>query len=308
MGSNDAVTVYQAVFEECSQCHCSADLTSAPVDIARNLLLDNRESCKLRSISPGEFKPWYASKTLIPITFEFPPPKLTQLSVPNSNTLLQDKTLGSSSQESGHLLEFLPAYSGKSWLKQQKSSFNNSGSDDGIELQSLFVRQQFNALSRLCVPRPMLPSERSKLPQEAEEVLNPLTKSLWCASPPLKCRKKKEKEQVLEKVKQTNLSQVKKLHKLNYKQRGKWILGARNSSSLKGKNLTTEQLWKKVCSLIKEGHLPYCNAKLQESQGEVWVYCDFGHSLKVRSTLENALQNVGVLSFYIHPAGVVMEL
>ena len=30
-----------------------------------------------------------------------------------------------------------------------------------------------------------------------------------------------------------------------------------------GKNLTVEQLWKKVCSLIKEGHLPYCNAKLQ---------------------------------------------
>ena len=30
-----------------------------------------------------------------------------------------------------------------------------------------------------------------------------------------------------------------------------------------GKKLTIEQLWKKVCSLIKEGHLPYCNAKLQ---------------------------------------------
>ena len=30
-----------------------------------------------------------------------------------------------------------------------------------------------------------------------------------------------------------------------------------------GKNLTIDQLWKKVCSLIKEGHLPCCNAKLQ---------------------------------------------
>ena len=32
-----------------------------------------------------------------------------------------------------------------------------------------------------------------------------------------------------------------------------------------GKNITTEQLWKKVRSLIKEGHLPCCNAKLQVS-------------------------------------------
>ena len=118
------------------------------------------------------------SKTLIPITFKFPPPKLSQLSFPNSNTSLQDKTLGSSSPESGHLLEFLPAYSGKSWLKQQKSSFNNSGSDDGIELQSLSCRRQFNDLTRQCVSRPKSPSERSKLPQEEEEVPNPLTKSV----------------------------------------------------------------------------------------------------------------------------------
>ncbi|XP_020608274.1 uncharacterized protein LOC110046897 isoform X2 [Orbicella faveolata] len=249
------------------------------------------------------------SKTLIPITFKFPPPKSSQLSVPNSSTSLQNKTLASSSSESGPLLEFLPAYSGKSCLQQQrKSSFNNSGSDDGIELQSLFDGQRFSDLSRQCVSRPKLPSEKSKLPQEVEEVLNPMTKSLWCANPPLKCRKRKEKELVLEKLKQTKLSQVKELHKLNNNQRGKWILGARNGSSLKGKNSTTEQLWKKVCSLIKEGHLPYCNAKLQETQDQVWVYCDFGHALKVRSTLENALGNVEALSFYVHPVGVVMEL
>ena len=133
------------------------------------------------SLTGRFFFPFFIdSKTLIPITFKFPPPKLTQLSVPNSNTSLQDKTLGSLSQESGHLLEFLPAYSGKSWLKHQESSFNNSGSDDGIELQSLFGRQQFNndLLTRPCVPRPKLLSERSKLPQEEEEVLNPLTKSV----------------------------------------------------------------------------------------------------------------------------------
>ena len=113
------------------------------------------------------------SKTLIPITFKFPVPKLSQLSVSNSNTSLQDKTLGSTSQESGDLLEFLPAYSGKSWLKQQKFSFNDSGSDDGFELQSLFGRQQFNDVTGQCVP-----SEKGKLPQEEEEVPNPLTESV----------------------------------------------------------------------------------------------------------------------------------
>lgn len=118
------------------------------------------------------------SKTLIPITFRFPPPKLSQLSVPNSNPSPQDKTLGTSSPESGHLFEFLPAYSGKSWLKQQKSSFNNSGSDDGIEFQSLFGRQQFNDLKGQCVPRPKLPNQKGKLPQEEEELPNPLTKSV----------------------------------------------------------------------------------------------------------------------------------
>ena len=65
MGSNDDVTVYQAVLEECGQCDCSAGFTSAPADIARNLLLDNRESCKLRLISPGEFKPWYGKCTVL---------------------------------------------------------------------------------------------------------------------------------------------------------------------------------------------------------------------------------------------------
>lgn len=61
MGSNDEVTVYQAVLEEC---HCSAGFTSSPVDIARNLLLDNCDSGKFRLISPGGFKPWYGKCTV----------------------------------------------------------------------------------------------------------------------------------------------------------------------------------------------------------------------------------------------------
>ena len=40
----------------------------------------------------------------------------------------------------------------------------------------------------------------------------------------------------MEKLKQTKLKKVKELHKLNYNQRGKWILSVRDSSSLKGIN------------------------------------------------------------------------
>ena len=32
-----------------------------------------------------------------------------------------------------------------------------------------------------------------------------------------------------------------------------------------GKNTTLEQIWKKMRALIREGHLPHCNAKLQVS-------------------------------------------
>ena len=62
MGSNDEVTVYQAILEECD---CSAGFASAPpVDIARNLLLDNCDSCRFKLIPPGELKPWYGKYTV----------------------------------------------------------------------------------------------------------------------------------------------------------------------------------------------------------------------------------------------------
>lgn len=60
MGSNDVVTVYQAVLEKCD-CSPGARLSHLvpPVDLATNLLLENRDSRKLRVVSPGGFKPWY---------------------------------------------------------------------------------------------------------------------------------------------------------------------------------------------------------------------------------------------------------
>ena len=57
---------------------------------------------------------------------------------------------------------------------------------------------------------------------------------LWCASPShINCRKRKEKELGLEKLKETKLRQVKEQYGLNYHQRGKCIVCTRKSS-LKG--------------------------------------------------------------------------
>jgi len=91
---------------------------------------------------------------------------LSQLSVTNSNTSLQDG-LSSSSLESGHLLDFLPAYSGVSFLKhQRKSTYSKSGSDNGIELPRSSDEEHFGDISRQCVSKPKLASEKSNLPKD----------------------------------------------------------------------------------------------------------------------------------------------
>ena len=63
MASDDAVTVYQDVIvdfeqkrsERCSGCSSPPD----PVEVARNLLLDDHDSRKFTIVSSREFKPWY---------------------------------------------------------------------------------------------------------------------------------------------------------------------------------------------------------------------------------------------------------
>lgn len=314
MGSNDVIAVHQSVL---GSCVCSsADVTSLPdpYDVARNLLSGFCDYKRLRHIPTREFKPWYDESTLTCLCFKVLPPKLTVISelTPNQSSVLRQNF----SSTSDNLLDFSPVYSGKSGLKKaQLKKGDHQGSCDEEE----------KIVSRTCNNHPAehhspwsrggsvdcskCGSGKSKLLEEALNPINTSAKSLWCVSPPrINCRKGKEKETVLEKFKETDLLQVKQQYGLDYHQRGKWIVCAKKGS-LKEENFTIKQLWKKVCSLIQEGCLPYCNAKLQTLQDEVWVYCDFEHSLKVRSTLEEALGNFFLeISFVVHPVGVVMEL
>lgn len=312
MGSKYAVSLYQADFEKC----CVASSSSVdPVIVASNLLLDNQKSRKLRIVSPIEFKPWYDCTKLVPLSFKFQPPNLTASSVPKSNPSCDNKaqTLPSES-----LLEFLPKYSGKSCqalkFELNRCSCSQSGSDEGVsvqwtsDLQVLYTED--HGLPIQYNQQPTLAStgkDSSGKNKLLQEVLDPLAKSHWCASPSFSGKSRKEKDFVLEKFKEINLQQVKDKYRLNYHQRGKWIISKR-IASLKGNNLTVEQLWKKVRSLIKESYLPHCNGIFQKTQGEVWVYCDFKHSLKVRSTLEKALGNVCPFPFCVHGVGQVIEL
>lgn len=59
MASDDGVTVYQVDFEQkrYERCRCSSPLD--PVEVARNLLLDNHDSRKFTIVSSRDFKPWY---------------------------------------------------------------------------------------------------------------------------------------------------------------------------------------------------------------------------------------------------------
>lgn len=120
------------------------------------------------------------SKTLIPMRFKFHPPKLSQISVPNSNPSLQDDRLDLL-PDSGHLLEFSPTYSGKSCLKHQQKECNRRGFDGGNVVWRWCDVQKLSDLPRQGSHRPTLPSaghdssEKNKLPLEE---LNPLGKSV----------------------------------------------------------------------------------------------------------------------------------
>lgn len=307
MGSNDVITVHQSVL---GRCVCpSADVTSLPdpEDVARNLLSGFRDSERLRLVPSRDFKPWYDESTLTQLHFKVLPPEL--MLIPNLKSNPSSVERQGVLSTSDNLLEFSPVYSDKSRLKHAplKKGDNKSGSDDEErETCNSHPARQHSPWSIDCSK---CESGKSKLLQEALNPINLSAKSLWCASPShISSRKRKVKENVLEKFKETDLLQVKQRYGLDYHQRGKWIICAK-MSSFKEKSLTVEQLWKEVCLLIKEGHLPHCNAKLQRLQDEVWVYCDFEHSLKVRSTLEKALGNFGLeISFVVYPVGVVMEL
>lgn len=298
MDSNYGVVVYQPERTDCTK--CSSPLDS--VEVARNLLSGDEDCRKFTTVSSTGFKPWYDSIRLIPLSFKFHPPNLLARldSVQKSNLSADDKAQ-CLPLTNCDLLEFSPVYSRKSFLRTQVGKCSPLNSQDHC------AEDHKSEDCNLLPASDRQGDDDNRRSMTQEEMLNALAKPLWCASPYLSNKSRKQEDLVLKKFKGAILHEMKKKHSLNYHQRGKWII-RRNKDLTKGKNSTVEQLWKKVCALIKEGRLPHCNAKFQKMQDEFWVYCDFQHSLEVRSTLEKVLGNIGDMQFLVHPVGVVMEL
>lgn len=112
--------------------------------------------------------------------FKFQPPNLSQISVPNSDPSLNHERL-ELLPESDPLLEFSPAYSGKSCLKHQQKDCRHRSFDEGNDTWRLCDAQKLSDLPRRGSRRAKLPStghdngEKNKLPLEE---LNPLAKSV----------------------------------------------------------------------------------------------------------------------------------
>lgn len=290
------VVVYQVQKDE-SSCSCHVPLNFEPVEVTRNLL--QNEDCTFKVVSPRLFKPWHDIKMLIPLVFKFQPPKLsldTLQTLKQSSIVNNETPLG----QALDLMVFSPGYSGKLCFKLQPGKCSASKYECNNCLTSC----------RPCNdswPRPVAVMddmvERNKSEKQG---FNSSSKLLWCASPLFNKNRMKKTELVLDGFKETYLKQVKDKYGLANHQRGKWTLYKKNFS-FHGKH-SIEYVWQEVSLLIRKGHLPHCNSKLQKVQDEVWVYCDFQHSLKVRSILEKALKITGALHFHVHPVGVVMQL
>ncbi|XP_068754166.1 uncharacterized protein [Montipora capricornis] len=267
MDVKEDVVVYQVDRSSpCAECRALLD----PLEVTTNLLLEGERAHNFTVVSSNAFKPLHDSKSLVPLVFKFEPPKLSldscQSSDSNSQTLIP---------KSCHFKEFMPVYSGKSSLRPKPGKCNYPKPQDLCNADNIPKTCSVNHAKSVAVP-----DDKEETTRAEEHDFNLTVKSLWCASPFVNQKtERKDEELVLGKFSTTYLHNVKEKHGLGNHQRGKWVL-QKTEGSIKGKKSTLEMVWRKVRSLIKEGHLPHCNSKLQKTHGEVWIYCDFQHSLK----------------------------
>lgn len=91
-------------------------------------------------------------------------------------------------------------------------------------------------------------------------------------------------------------------HRLHMHQRAKWVI--------KGQNCVVgdlEQAWKRVNHAIKNSKLPTCNANIQRSRGQIWVFCDVLQSEHVGKYLKEELQLTGKITLSVHRLGEIMS-
>ncbi|NWX43071.1 SHLD3 protein, partial [Steatornis caripensis] len=118
----------------------------------------------------------------------------------------------------------------------------------------------------------------------------------WSVSLP--SPKLKEKILPLSQELRNNLERL-KLHAFY---RAKWTI----EQSICNQNL--EDIWIKLNRLIKQNELPSCNATIQRSMGQIWIFCDILYCEYVRNILREKLSLTDKMNLIVHKFGIIFSL
>ncbi|NXL81894.1 SHLD3 protein, partial [Leptocoma aspasia] len=143
------------------------------------------------------------------------------------------------------------------------------------------------------VHRPLNLDYQGEPPRNGKQKL----KRSWSVSLP--STKLKEKIHPLSPELQNNLERL-KLHAFC---RAKWTI---EQSLCKNQNL--EDIWVKLNRLIKQNELPSCNATIQRSVGQIWIFCDILYCEYVRNILREKLSLTDKMNLLVHKYGIIFSL
>ncbi|EOB08396.1 hypothetical protein Anapl_06430, partial [Anas platyrhynchos] len=143
------------------------------------------------------------------------------------------------------------------------------------------------------VHRPVNLENQGEPPSNGEHKL----KRSWSVS--VHSPKLKEKILPLSRELQNSLERL-KLHAFY---RAKWTIGQSTCS-----NQNLEDVWIKLNRLIKHNELPSCNATIQRSVGEIWIFCDILYCEYVRNILREKLSLTNKMNLLVHKFGIIFSL
>ncbi|KAM6228345.1 LOW QUALITY PROTEIN: shieldin complex subunit 3 [Spheniscus humboldti] len=91
--------------------------------------------------------------------------------------------------------------------------------------------------------------------------------------------------------------------KLHVFYRAKWTI---EQSICNNQNL--EDIWIKLNRLIKQNELPSCNATIQRSVGQIWIFCDMLYCEYVRNILREKLSLTDKMNLLVHKFVIIFSL
>ncbi|NWY57786.1 SHLD3 protein, partial [Chionis minor] len=160
-----------------------------------------------------------------------------------------------------------------------------------LEFQSNVKRRHLS--QALTVHKPVDLDNQGEPPPNGKQKL----KRSWSVSVP--SPKLKEKILPLSQELQNNLERL-KLHAFY---RAKWTI---EQSICNDQNL--EDVWIKLNRLIKHNELPSCNATIQRSVGQIWIFCDILYCEYVRNILREKLSLTDKMNLLVHRFGIIFSL